>query len=178
MVSDFDPVDPPGSRVRRGSNRNVSYSPSLPSPRFRLPLGGLTLFRFPRSRHFSISPCAISLPLMIEPCPVIGFPLLVEADYTVIFFAAGARHNPGWSWVWKAYRSLNRKYRKNLKKLVSSTRSVLTFARSCDPGVAKRAAGGSFFFSSFLGVELGRVERDAWLRALGLTSAAYKHQLD
>ena len=43
----------------------------------------------------------------------------VEADYTVIFFAAGARHNPGWNWVWKAYRSLNRKYRKNLKKLVS-----------------------------------------------------------
>jgi len=45
--------------------------------------------------------------------------LYVEADYTVIFFAAGARHNPGWNWVWKAYRSLNRKYRKNLKKLVS-----------------------------------------------------------
>ncbi|KAF9783417.1 Rho GTPase activation protein [Thelephora terrestris] len=43
--------------------------------------------------------------------------LYVEADYTVIFFAAGARHNPGWNWVWKAYRSLNRKYRKNLKKL-------------------------------------------------------------
>ncbi|KAF9643487.1 CDC42 rho GTPase-activating protein [Thelephora ganbajun] len=43
--------------------------------------------------------------------------LYVEADYTVIFFAAGARHNPGWNWVWKAYRGLNRKYRKNLKKL-------------------------------------------------------------
>lgn len=43
----------------------------------------------------------------------------VEADYTVIFFAAGARHNPGWNWVWKAYRSLSRKYRKNLKKFVS-----------------------------------------------------------
>ena len=42
----------------------------------------------------------------------------VEADYTVVFFAAGGKHAPSWNWVWKAYRSLNRKYRKNLKKLV------------------------------------------------------------
>ncbi|KAJ7704972.1 hypothetical protein B0H17DRAFT_921035 [Mycena rosella] len=43
--------------------------------------------------------------------------LYVESDYTVVFFAAGGRHTPGWNWVWKAYRSLNRKYRKNLKRL-------------------------------------------------------------
>ncbi|KAF8992208.1 hypothetical protein BDZ89DRAFT_141317, partial [Hymenopellis radicata] len=43
--------------------------------------------------------------------------LYVEADYTVIFFAAGSRHTPGWNWVWKAYRGLNRNYRKNLKRL-------------------------------------------------------------
>ncbi|KAK2463764.1 hypothetical protein APHAL10511_004202 [Amanita phalloides] len=43
--------------------------------------------------------------------------LYVESDYTVIFFAAGGRHTPGWNWVWKAYRSLSRKYRKNLKQL-------------------------------------------------------------
>lgn len=36
-----------------------------------------------------------------------------------MFFAAGGRHTPGWNWVWKAYRSLSRKYRKNLKRLVS-----------------------------------------------------------
>ncbi|KAL0572461.1 hypothetical protein V5O48_009501 [Marasmius crinis-equi] len=41
----------------------------------------------------------------------------VESDYTVIFFAAGVKHTPGWNWVWKAYRSLSRKYRKNLKRL-------------------------------------------------------------
>lgn len=41
----------------------------------------------------------------------------VEADYTVIFFAAGGKYTPGWNWVWKAYRSLSRKYRKNLKRL-------------------------------------------------------------
>ncbi|KAH9949804.1 Rho GTPase activation protein [Amylocystis lapponica] len=43
--------------------------------------------------------------------------LFVESDYTVVFFAAGGRHTPGWNWVWKAYKSLSRKYRKNLKKL-------------------------------------------------------------
>ncbi|KAI0769114.1 Rho GTPase activation protein [Trametes elegans] len=43
--------------------------------------------------------------------------LYVESDYTVIFLAAGNRHTPGWNWVWKAYRSLSRKYRKNLKRL-------------------------------------------------------------
>lgn len=43
--------------------------------------------------------------------------LYVESDYTVVFFAAGGKHTPGWNWVWKAYRSLNRKYRKNLKRL-------------------------------------------------------------
>ena len=48
---------------------------------------------------------------------------IVESDYTVVFFAAGGRHTPGWNWVWKAYRSLSRKYRKNLKKLVSDSGS-------------------------------------------------------
>ncbi|KLO09943.1 RhoGAP-domain-containing protein [Schizopora paradoxa] len=43
--------------------------------------------------------------------------LFVESDYTVVFFAAGGRNTPSWNWVWKAYRSLNRKYRKNLKRL-------------------------------------------------------------
>jgi len=49
--------------------------------------------------------------------------ITVESDYTVVFFAAGGRHTPGWNWVWKAYRSLLRKYRKNLKRLVRSTLS-------------------------------------------------------
>ncbi|KAF7308330.1 Rho GTPase-activating protein 8 [Mycena chlorophos] len=43
--------------------------------------------------------------------------LYVESDYAVVLFAAGVRHTPGWNWVWKAYRSLNRTYRKNLKRL-------------------------------------------------------------
>ncbi|KXN90933.1 Rho GTPase-activating protein 8 [Leucoagaricus sp. SymC.cos] len=43
--------------------------------------------------------------------------LYVESDYTVVFFAAGGGHTPAWNWVWKTYRSLSRKYRKNLKQL-------------------------------------------------------------
>ncbi|KAF9480037.1 hypothetical protein BDN70DRAFT_878065 [Pholiota conissans] len=43
--------------------------------------------------------------------------LYVEADYTIVFFAAASKHAPSWNWVWKAYRSLSRKYRKNLKQL-------------------------------------------------------------
>ena len=44
----------------------------------------------------------------------------VESDYTVIFFAAGCQYSPSLNWIRKAYRSLSRKYRKNLKKLVSA----------------------------------------------------------
>ena len=50
--------------------------------------------------------------------------MAVEADYTVVFFAAGGKHAPSWNWVWKAYRSLNRKYRKNLKQLVCVQRNT------------------------------------------------------
>lgn len=54
------------------------------------------------------------------------FTCIVESDYTVVFFAAGNKNSPGWNWMWKAYRTLSRKFRKNLKKLVGS----LTFALS------------------------------------------------
>ncbi|PWN46910.1 hypothetical protein IE53DRAFT_390949 [Violaceomyces palustris] len=43
--------------------------------------------------------------------------LFVENDYCIIYFAGGGKHRPGWSWIWKAYRRLGRKFRKNLKKL-------------------------------------------------------------
>ena len=43
----------------------------------------------------------------------------VESDYTVVLFAAGGGHTPPRNWMWKAYRGLSRKYRKNLKQLVS-----------------------------------------------------------
>ncbi|KAF9164663.1 hypothetical protein DFQ27_009268 [Actinomortierella ambigua] len=41
----------------------------------------------------------------------------VENDYTVVMFAGGAVHRPSWTWLFKAYRGLNRRYKKNLKAL-------------------------------------------------------------
>ncbi|KAJ3411867.1 hypothetical protein HDV05_001549 [Chytridiales sp. JEL 0842] len=41
----------------------------------------------------------------------------VENDYTLVLFSSGAKHQPSWSWLYKAYQGLGRKYRKNLKGL-------------------------------------------------------------
>ncbi|KAK0550624.1 hypothetical protein OC845_002579 [Tilletia horrida] len=43
--------------------------------------------------------------------------LFVETDYTLIYFASGGKHALRWSWIWKTYRRIGRKFRKNLKKL-------------------------------------------------------------
>uniref|UniRef100_V5EEG3 Rho-GAP domain-containing protein n=1 Tax=Kalmanozyma brasiliensis (strain GHG001) TaxID=1365824 RepID=V5EEG3_KALBG len=61
--------------------------------------------------------------------------LFVENDYTVIYFASGGQHKPGWSWIWRAYRRLDRRFRKNLKKLyivhpTFFTRSLLQFVHT------------------------------------------------
>ncbi|KAJ1678134.1 hypothetical protein EV182_004701, partial [Spiromyces aspiralis] len=40
-----------------------------------------------------------------------------ECDYTVVFFASEATHQPGWRWMIDAYRRLDYKYKKNLKAL-------------------------------------------------------------
>lgn len=34
----------------------------------------------------------------------------VENDYTVVLFSGGARYRPGWKWLFRAYRSLGRRY--------------------------------------------------------------------
>ncbi|CAO0797743.1 unnamed protein product [Mucor circinelloides] len=41
----------------------------------------------------------------------------VENDYVLVFFSSPARYRPGWMWLLRAYRSLDRKYKKNLKAL-------------------------------------------------------------
>ncbi|KAI9485788.1 MAG: Rho GTPase activation protein [Benjaminiella poitrasii] len=41
----------------------------------------------------------------------------VQNDYVLIFFSSPAKHQPGWMWLLKAYRVLDRKYKKNLKAL-------------------------------------------------------------
>lgn len=61
--------------------------------------------------------------------------LFVENDYTVIYFAGGGHHRPGWNWIWRAYRRLDRRFRKNLKKLyivhpTFFTRSLLQFVNT------------------------------------------------
>lgn len=61
--------------------------------------------------------------------------IFVENDYTVIYFAGGGHHRPGWNWIWRAYRRLDRRFRKNLKKLyivhpTFFTRSLLQFVNT------------------------------------------------
>ncbi|KAN0064341.1 hypothetical protein ACQY0O_002536 [Thecaphora frezii] len=61
--------------------------------------------------------------------------LFAENDYTVIYLASGGRHRPGWNWLWKSYRRLGRKFRKNLKKLyivhpTFFTRSLMQFIQT------------------------------------------------
>ncbi|KAJ2157541.1 hypothetical protein GGF46_004430 [Coemansia sp. RSA 552] len=41
----------------------------------------------------------------------------VESDYTVVMLTSGAQHSPGWGWLTKAYRRLDRKYRKHVKNV-------------------------------------------------------------
>ncbi|KAJ1724426.1 hypothetical protein LPJ53_001326 [Coemansia erecta] len=41
----------------------------------------------------------------------------VESDYTVVMLTSGAKHSPGWNWMTKAYRRLDRKYRKHVKNV-------------------------------------------------------------
>eukprot|EP00158_Paraphelidium_tribonemae_P003250 Partr_v1_DN25991_c0_g1_i3_m68768 putative rho GTPase activating protein len=41
----------------------------------------------------------------------------VENDYIIVLFTAGGDHKPGWRWMYKAYKALNRNYKKNLKQL-------------------------------------------------------------
>ncbi|KAI9025289.1 Rho GTPase activation protein [Phycomyces nitens] len=41
----------------------------------------------------------------------------VESDYVLVFFSSPAKFRPSWLWLLQAYRSLDRKYKKNLKAL-------------------------------------------------------------
>jgi hypothetical protein len=41
----------------------------------------------------------------------------VENDYVIILFTVGGEHKPPWTWMYKAYSALNKKYKKNLKTM-------------------------------------------------------------
>ncbi|CAG8785162.1 3401_t:CDS:2, partial [Gigaspora rosea] len=47
--------------------------------------------------------------------------IFVESDYTVVLFAGGAKYNPGWAWMFRAYKSLSRnpKFAKKVKYVLT-----------------------------------------------------------
>ena len=95
----------------------------------------------------------------------------VESDYSVVFFAAGGHYTPSWNWVWKAYRSLSRKYRKNLKRLVRS----LSFPNICTLLTLPKYIVHSTFFSKS---ELAPFIRDLHLtRRSALLACGCHHQV-
>ncbi|KAF5346657.1 hypothetical protein D9758_013222 [Tetrapyrgos nigripes] len=82
----------------------------------------LTVYRVVMNASPMPSPDEVNCGLLLSLCAerqklTLLFVLAIEANYTIVFFAAGVRYTLGWNWVWKAYRSLNRKYRKSLKEI-------------------------------------------------------------
>ncbi|KAH9480705.1 Rho GTPase-activating protein 8 [Psilocybe cubensis] len=100
--------------------------------------------------------------------------LYVEADYTVVFFAAGSKHAPSWNWVWKAYRSLSRKYRKNLKQLYivhSSFFSKMLFS------LAGAIISPKFFRKLIYTSTLSELARHVPLTQIDIPPAVYQENL-
>ncbi|KAF9941229.1 hypothetical protein BGZ65_004474 [Modicella reniformis] len=69
-----------------------------------------------------ICACNLPDPNVVDYDPILRVVLdqleeFVENDYTVVMFSGGARYRPGWKWLFMAYRSLGRRYKKNLKAL-------------------------------------------------------------
>ncbi|KIK80190.1 hypothetical protein PAXRUDRAFT_833676 [Paxillus rubicundulus Ve08.2h10] len=100
--------------------------------------------------------------------------LYVESDYTVVFFATGGRYAPSWNWVWKAYRSLSRKYRKNLKRLYivhSSFFSKMLFS------VAGAIISPKFFRKIVYISTLSELARHVPLTQINIPPAVYQENL-
>lgn len=100
--------------------------------------------------------------------------LFVESDYTVVFFAAGGRYAPSWNWVWKAYRSLSRKYRKNLKRLLivhSSFFSKMLFS------LAGAVVSPKFFRKIVYVDSLSELATQVPLTQIDIPPAVYKENL-
>lgn len=100
--------------------------------------------------------------------------LFVESDYTVVFFAAGGRYAPNWNWVWKAYRSLSRKYRKNLKRLLivhSSFFSKMLFS------LAGAVVSPKFFRKIVYVDTLSELATQVPLTQIDIPPAVYKENL-
>ncbi|CAF4749295.1 unnamed protein product [Pieris macdunnoughi] len=75
-------------------------------------------------RIIVISACRLPLSKDVHPDLLLRFLMhtldkYVEQDYSVIYFHYGlsSRNKPPFSWLWKAYKAFDRKYKKNLKTL-------------------------------------------------------------
>ncbi|CAO3681851.1 unnamed protein product [Umbelopsis ramanniana] len=69
-----------------------------------------------------LSACNLPDPSVINYDLILRFILarlneFVESDYVLVFLAAPAAYRPPWMWLLKAYRALDRRYKKNLKAL-------------------------------------------------------------
>ncbi|KAJ2964406.1 hypothetical protein NQZ79_g601 [Umbelopsis isabellina] len=63
-----------------------------------------------------LSACKLPDPSIID-YDLILSDQFVENDYVLVFLAAPAQYRPPWMWLLKAYRALDRRYKKNLKAL-------------------------------------------------------------
>ncbi|KFH69638.1 hypothetical protein MVEG_04444 [Podila verticillata NRRL 6337] len=92
----------------------------------------------------------------------------VENDYTVVMFSGGALYRPGWRWLFKAYRSLNRRYKKNLKALYI-----------VHPSTWPRLILGTMnaVISPKFGANLSHLARVVPLNQINIPPAVYQHNL-
>ncbi|KAG4306255.1 hypothetical protein PORY_000243 [Pneumocystis oryctolagi] len=74
------------------------------------PLVILNASKFPDSKD-------VNYDVLLERMLFVMDTFVDENDYSVVLFAGGVRHRPSWNWLFQAYQSLGRKYRKYIKVL-------------------------------------------------------------
>ncbi|KAK7205176.1 Rho GTPase activation protein, partial [Myxozyma melibiosi] len=84
----------------------ILYPTSVEDPVTRTPLFILNSTALPSPRDVSYN---LLLPHLLE--------VVARVDYSIVFFAGGARHRPSWAWMIHTYSALDRDLRKRLKRL-------------------------------------------------------------
>ncbi|KAG0367986.1 Rho GTPase activation protein [Gamsiella multidivaricata] len=98
----------------------------------------------------------------------------VENDYTVVMFSGGALYRPGWKWLFKAYRSLNRRYKKNLKALyvVHPSTWPRLILGTMNAVISPKFSAKVHFIDN-----LSQLARVVPLNQINIPAAVYKHNL-
>ncbi|KAF8937377.1 Rho GTPase activation protein [Dissophora ornata] len=99
----------------------------------------------------------------------------VENDYTIVMFSGGAMYRPGWKWLFRAYRSLSRRYKKNLKALYivhPSTWPRLIF------GTTNALISPKFGAKVHYIDNLSQLARVVPLNQVKIPAAVYRHNLN